>query len=260
MHHALTAGRGLATELAWTGAHLATYPLGVLRERAPAPPGFRAHRLRPAARGLLHLDVAGAGTPVLLLHGVLDNRSVFALLRRGLRRRGFHNVRTLNYPVFTRDVRATAAWLAGEIEALAEAQQGEGHDGLHVIGHSLGGLIARYYAQRLGGDSVVRTLVTLGTPHAGTRLARLAPGGVLRQLAPESDLVRELAAPAPGCRTRFVAFCGGLDEMVRPASAARVEHPDLDAHNVHVPGVGHLALPADGRVIHAIATTLAQRC
>ena len=39
-------------------------------------------------------DVEAAGTPILLVHGMVDNRSIFTLLRRGLRRRGFGRVLT----------------------------------------------------------------------------------------------------------------------------------------------------------------------
>jgi triacylglycerol lipase len=247
--------RGLATELAWTGAHLVTYPLGIVRERArPARQPFGLAGLGPLRRGRLEADVAAAGIPVLLVHGVADNRSVFALLRRGLERRGVGPVYSLNYPVYTRDLRTAAARVAAEVEALAAES---GHDRVHIVGHSLGGLIARYYVQCLGGDDRVDTLVTLGTPHAGTRLARLAPGGVLRQLSPGSEVLDELAAPAPGCRTRFVAFWAEFDEMVHPASAARLEHPDLNVVNIQVRGVGHLALPVAGQVIHEVTLALA---
>ena len=39
-----------------------------------------------------------------------------------------------------------------------------GYERVHIVGHSLGGLAARYYVSRLGGDAHVHTLVTLGTP------------------------------------------------------------------------------------------------
>jgi pimeloyl-ACP methyl ester carboxylesterase len=39
---------------------------------------------------------------------------------------------------------------------------------IDVVGHSKGGLIGRYYIQKLGGAARVRHLVTLGTPHRGT--------------------------------------------------------------------------------------------
>jgi hypothetical protein len=73
----------------------------------------------------------------------------------------------------------------------------------------------------------------------------------------DGDIIAELAEPAPGCRTRFVAFWSDIDQFVIPRSHARVEHPDLRARNVLVQGVGHLSLPVDGRVVRDIATTLA---
>jgi len=132
-----------------------------------------------------------------------------------------------------------------------------GHERVHVIGHSLGGLIGRYLVQRLGGDERVHTLVTLGSPHQGTLPARIVPLEIARQMRIDGDLIAELAEPAPGCRTRFVAFWSDIDQLVIPQSHARVEHPDLRARNVLVRGVGHLSLPVDGRVVREIATTLA---
>ena len=145
--------------------------------------------------------------------------------------------------------------LATRVEQLCEET---GFERIHVIGHSMGGLIARYYVQRLGGDERVHTLVTLGTPHAGTRPARLVPHPLARQLRPHSELVAELREPAPGCRTRFLAVWSDLDQMIVPKRAARVDHPDLDARNVLIRGVGHMSLPIHRRAVHEIGLTLAQ--
>ena len=103
-----------------------------------------------------------------------------------------------------------------------------GYERIHVIGHSLGGLIARYYVQRLGGDQRVHSLITLGTPHSGTLLARAGQAlPLVRQLAPGSELLNELAEPAT-CSTRFVAFYSDLDHVVVPSRNARIDHPDLE--------------------------------
>ncbi|MFZ5852409.1 MAG: esterase/lipase family protein [Actinomycetota bacterium] len=196
-----------------------------------------------------------AGTPILLVHGMVDNRSVFTLLRHRLRRRGFGRVVTTNYSPLTTDVRAAADALAEVVERLTAET---GYERVHIIGHSLGGVIARYYVQCRGGDARVHTLVTLGSPHRGTRWAQLFPHPLLRQLCPGSDLVAELDAPAPDCRTRFVAFWSDLDQMISPKEHAQVVHPDLAATNVLVRGVGHLSLPARGSVGRGIAAILAQ--
>jgi hypothetical protein len=79
-----------------------------------------------------------------------------------------------------------------------------------------------------------------------------------RQLRPGSDVVTELAAPAPDCRTRFLAVWSDLDQMIVPKANARIDHPDLSAHNVHLRGVGHMSLPIHRRAVHVISMTLAQ--
>jgi triacylglycerol lipase len=248
--------RGTATEVAWIAAHIATYPFGVGQEKSrTAAERFTLAGLPPVHRGLLIGDVEAAGTPILLVHGMVDNRSIFTVLRRALRRRGFGRVWTVNYHVLTQDVRAAARRLEQAVEAICDET---GYERIHVLGHSMGGLIARYYVQRMGGDQRVHTLVTLGSPHGGTRAARVLPRGVCRQLRPDSDVIAELAGPVEHCRTRFLCFWSDLDVLISPKRAARIDHPDLNVRNVFVRGVGHMSLPIDGRVTREIANTLAQ--
>jgi len=186
---------------------------------------------------------------------MVDNRSIFTVLRRGLRRRGFRRVLAINYSPLTSDVRLAATNLATRVEQICAET---GFERIHLIGHSMGGLVARYYVQRLDGDARVHTLVTLGTPHGGTKAARLIPHRLARQLRPDSELVAELCEPAPDCATRFLAVWSDLDQMMVPKRAARIDHPDLDARNVLVRGVGHMSLPIHRRTVHEIGLMLAQ--
>ena len=246
---------GIAIEAGWIGAHLFMYPLGLIAEPAARAGGRHAlANLSPQQRGLVQESADLASTPILLVHGIVDNHSIFTVLDRALRRRGFRNLSSYDYGLFTRDVRHAAVDLAAAVERVAARK---GYDGIHVVGHSLGGLIARYYVQRLGGDARVHTLVTLGTPHQGTLLAHA--GGLMplvRQLRPGSDLIAELAEPAPDCRTRFVAFHSDLDHLIVPSRNARIDHPDLSARNIAVHGVGHLSMPSNGQIAFQIASVL----
>ncbi|MEU3715665.1 esterase/lipase family protein [Streptomyces californicus] len=268
-----------ALELAVLAGHLITYPLGLTPERpeSPEPPESRAgsagsagsarpespartDRPENAPSRPLALPVTGdptapaAAPPVVLLHGFIDNRSVFLVLRRALTRHGHRRTASLNYSPLTRDIRAAAALLGRQVEAVRART---GHDRVDIVGHSLGGLIARYYVQRLGGDRRVRTLVTLGTPHGGTAVA---PGAglhpIVRQMRGGSPVIEELRLPAPGCRTRFVSFWAELDQVMVPVETACVDHPDLDAVNVRVTGIGHLALPVHPAVAAAVREVL----
>ena len=247
--------RGAVVEALWVTAHVATYPWGLLKERRPAVERYGYDDLRPLQRGLLVRDVETAGTPILLIHGMIDNRAIFAMLTRRLRAHGFTRVHSLNYSPATNDIRAAADNLAAEVEELVAAS---GHERINIVGHSLGGLIARYYVQRLGGDARVRTLVTLGTPHHGTLTARLVPARLGRQLRPGSDLFLELDLPSAGLRTRVVAYWSDLDQVVVPHENAQLVHPDVECRNVLVPHVGHLSLPIAGRVVHEVAALLSQ--
>lgn len=254
---ALTAVRGIAVETAWWATHLALYPLGYARENVDLEPHhLNLDQLSPVQRGLFLGDVEAAGTPIVLLHGWVDNRSIFTVLRRQLQRRGFGRVVTMNYSILTHDVPKAAARLGAVVERLCDET---GYEQVHVVGHSMGGLVARYYVQRLGGDARVHTVATLGTPHAGTRAAHLMLGRAVSQLRPGSAVLSELAEPAPGCRTRFVCLWSDLDAMVVPRRSACLDHPDLDAHNVFVPGVGHLSLPVDGRVVREIVGAFSRK-
>jgi triacylglycerol lipase len=247
--------RGTAVEVAWLAAHIASYPFGVAQERpTEGMDRYTLDGLPPVHRGLLIGDVEAAGTPILLIHGLVDNRSIFTVLRRALRRRGFGRIWSMNYHVLTHDLRAASRRFEATVEAICEQT---GYERIHVVGHSMGGVVARYYVQRMGGDARIHTLVTLGSPHGGTHAAKLLPTGVCRQLQPSSEVLAELREPAPGCRTRFVAFWSDLDALISPKRAACIEHPDLNARNVLVRGVGHLSLPIHGRVTREIAATLA---
>ncbi|MDT0396402.1 MULTISPECIES: esterase/lipase family protein [Streptomyces] len=237
--------KATALELAILAGHLLLYPVGIVQERRGARPAL------PVPDGTAQLPTE-AKPPVVLLHGFIDNRSVFVLLRRSLSQHGRQQIESLNYSPLTCDIRIAAELLGRHIEQVCERT---GSHRVDVVGHSLGGLIARYYVQRLGGDARVRTLVTLGTPHSGTRVAPLANAHpIVRQMRPGSPVLEELALPSPGCRTHFVAFWSDLDHIMDPLESACVEHPDLTAVNVRVSGVGHLALP----VHPAVATGIRQ--
>jgi triacylglycerol lipase len=251
--------RGAVVEAAWLAAHSVLYPLGVVSEQLRPDGHFRHYRtdqLPPRQRGLVVSAMEAAGTPIVLVHGIGDNRSAFAVLSGALRRRGFGVVHAVNYSVLTAltgDVRRSAALLGEHIERICEQT---GSEQVHVVGHSLGGLIARYYVQRLRGDARVRTLVTLGSPHGGTLAAYLFPTSLTRQLRPGSDLLSELAEPCRPCRTRFVVVWSEMDQVIIPQRNARLEHPSLLVEEHQIRDSGHLSLPVDTRTLHTVVSAL----
>ncbi|MFA7267183.1 MAG: alpha/beta fold hydrolase, partial [Candidatus Nanopelagicales bacterium] len=246
--------KGVAIEVAWLATHIAMYPMGLVEERARDE--VLRHNLEglpPIQRGLIIGDVEAAGTPIIMVHGVIDNHSIFTVLRRSLSRRGFGRVISLNYSPLTDDIRRVSRRLAMLVESVCRET---GYERVHIVGHSMGGVVARHYVQCMGGDSRVHTLVTLGSPHGGSAYAKVLPHSLARQLRPESEFVQELDQPAPGCRTRMIAIWSDLDQVIVPQRNARIVHPDLNSRNVFIRGVGHMSLPVDGRAVHEICTAL----
>jgi triacylglycerol lipase len=247
---------GLAIEAAWATAHMLMYPLGFMSKptRIARRRRHDLSGLSPEQRSLFHHRIDAAETPIVLVHGIIDNHATFTWMEYALRRRGFQTLSAYDYGLLTRNIRQAAVHLGEAIEELAAST---GYERVHVIGHSLGGLIARYYVQRLGGDRHVHTLITLGTPHQGTQLAWAVPLlPLVRQLAPNSSLIQELAEPAAECRTRFLAFYSDIDHLIVPSRNARLDHPHLHVRNIPVRGVGHLSMPNNGRIAFTIDQAL----
>jgi triacylglycerol lipase len=186
----------------------------------------------------------GMDDPVVLLHGFGANRSHWWFLARQLRNAGFTNIHAVNDHPWGAGLHQMAERCAERIEAIGH-RHGTGR--VHVIGHSLGGVLARYALGVLGLRDVA-TCITIAAPHGGVPLARLAmlTGGagivpVGYQLRPDSAEIALMRASARPSATRFVAYYANLD-LVVPARRAMIIEPELNATNLLVADHGHFSM------------------
>ena len=242
---------GTAREVALCGFNALTYPLGV----RPGTPSWEitAAMQSQAASVRLLLDPGLAAMPVLLVHGYAHNRSGFLSMSRQLKRAGFRYVDGFNYNALTDGIPEAAARLGAEIERVLAAT---GASRVMLVGHSMGGMVARYYVQQLGGEDTVDTVVTMGSPHRGTYASYVGLGTAAAQLRPGSALLRELEQSARPGAVRWISYWSDLDVFVTPVRNARLDHPALAAHNVRVRDTGHLSLLASGWVVRDIVAHL----
>lgn len=124
---------------------------------------------------------------------------------------------------------------------------------ISLVGHSLGGIVARWYVQEQGGDARVDRIVTLATPHAGTRSAVGMPGSIAAALRPGSPVLARLAAGRATVRLPHVAVVGGCDTMCMPPdSAAAIEECQVHWFD----DLGHNEMLFDRRVHDVVARAL----
>jgi len=189
--------------------------------------------------------------PVLLVHGYAATECVWTPLRRALAQAGFGHIISLNYNSFAADPAAVSAELTHQaLETLAAA----GAPRIHLVGHSLGGLIVRCaLASSAPLSSRTASAVTIASPHRGAWLARLAPGRFAPLMHQGGCPARpEIDAPAPA---RWLAYYADRDRVVPPASA-RLDDPRYGAANVLIPGCGHLTICRDVRLIGSLVPEL----
>jgi hypothetical protein len=188
--------------------------------------------------------------PVLLVHGLGGTKSSWYFVERALAAEGL-TVGAITYASLGSSVERIADRVAVEVERMLAKT---GADKVHLIGHSLGGVvIAQAIASgRLAGK--VDTVVTLGAPFGGSPWAHLVPfGAVVRALREGSPLLRRLAsAPIPE-GVRWLAITATLDVVV-PGVRSVPAHTSVEP--VTMGGVGHLGMLLSPHVVRRIVAAL----
>jgi triacylglycerol lipase len=161
---------------------------------------------------------------------------------------------SFEYPPWASSVEELADRLSTTVEQLL-AVTGAGT--VHLIGHSLGGVII---AQALTGERLagrVDLVATLASPFGGSPLAALCPVGLplVRALRPGSPLLRRLGAARPPAGVRWLAFVSTRDPIV-PADRAVPANREVTL--ISIDESGHCGLVLDPSVIARIvaATTV----
>ena len=184
---------------------------------------------------------APVAVPVVLVHGVLCNAGIWAGFARLLRQKGITGVYSLSYGPPLASIEVFADQLAAKIDAVLASTQARA---AMIVGHSMGGLVARAYIRKYGTAKVARIL-TIGSPHHGSVHAWLFPGASLAELRPGNPWLAALNRERIDATLRFVSLWSWHDSMVAPQTSCELP----GAIDVALVGVGHNALLGDGRVL-----------
>jgi triacylglycerol esterase/lipase EstA (alpha/beta hydrolase family) len=185
--------------------------------------------------------------PVILLHGLAMTQTSWIWFGRRLARRGFQPIYATTYNSW-RTVRLSARHLRDFVERVCACEDVEEVD---IVAHSMGGVVARYYIERLGGAARIGRLVTIASPHRGTVLARIGLVPSVVDIADGSPLYAELGPPHP--TVRYTSIWSRADSLVVPASSSSIAPEGVDRI---FDGLGHLSLLVSPRVLDAVAEAL----
>jgi triacylglycerol lipase len=188
---------------------------------------------------------AGGPRPVILIHGYAMSRAYFLLLARRLERAGLGPFYGFEY--WTLGKVSSAARRLGEyVERLCD-QHGVAE--VDLIGHSMGGVVARYYLSLGGGAARVRHLVSLGSPHCGTETSYFGVGRPVHELLPGSSLLARLEAAGLPAGPEVLAIWSRSDALVWCERQAHLP----GAREVVFDDLGHIGLLASRRVAREVA-------
>ena len=187
--------------------------------------------------------------PVLLIHGIWDTNAIFNPMTAYLSQRGL-KVYSLDLIPNNGSIGLDllAVQLAKFIDNTFDPEQP-----LDLIGFSMGGLVSRYYVQRLGGIDRVQRFITISSPHYGTLTAYSLwlPGYV--QMRPGSRFLRDLNQDAAMLQDiNFTSIWTPLDGMIVPASSSQMPIGREIKQNVLL----HHLMIAEPKILAAVVAEL----
>jgi triacylglycerol lipase len=181
-----------------------TYPLGLFRS------------LREPRKIAEHLPL------IFLVHGLYHNASAWLLFKSRLEKAGFNNIFIMNYGSFSTSFEKILVKLKQFVVRAKSAVPGQP---VYIIGHSLGGLLARVYAERAQGEDIPDKVITLGSPHQGSKIAAFGLGKLAYSLIYRGPLFEEIESGPAKLPCTGIAFLSPVDNMVLPSEALKIPYP-----------------------------------
>jgi len=183
---------------------------------------------------------------VVFVHGIFQNGNLsFGLLRHRLEDKGIACYAPSLKPA---DAHEGMEKLAEQLKAGIDRLYGP-KERISIVGFSMGGLVARYYLQELGGAARCDALYTVATPHHGTQTARFYGGKGSNELLPGSDFLKTLDQSQDRLgKIPIVSYRSPYDLVILPHDSCVWDR----AENIEVPVLAHPLMTRAGPVVDDI--------
>ncbi len=188
--------------------------------------------------------------PVVLVHGINDTTRVFQTLELWLRSQGW-DVHSFNMTPNNGSSCLTA--LATQVESYIQKNFAP-EQKIDLLGFSMGGVISRYYLQRLGGVHRVDRFISIAAPNQGTQTAYLSHLLGCTQMRPNSEFLTDLNRDGAEIlnQVKFTSIWSPLDLMIVPAQSSKMPL----GSEVIIPVAFHGWIIKDPQVLKAITIAL----
>jgi pimeloyl-ACP methyl ester carboxylesterase len=195
---------------------------------------------------------------VIFLHGFLCNAGMWGAMRRALDQAQLMPHAAINVDPLFRSMTSCLASATSRIQQILQQQRAQ-----HcvLIGHSMGGVLARMLAVRA--ELPIHAIVTIGAPHAGTTLARwvssIHAGPARIDSAWLHAFQLELSKAKP---IRQLNLWSDGDNIVAPQDSARLTLDCAQVYGLDQPlkGLGHLQMVRSKDVIARVIDFLRTQC
>ena len=189
--------------------------------------------------------------PILLVHGLMDTSRDMRKISEYLRDLGWQVV-DIDLDANTGDTRLEI--LAQQVADLVNRTFAP-HQHIDLLGFSMGGLVTRYYVQRLGGIERVDRFITISTPHHGTIAANFSRRAGCMQMRPHSDFMTDLNRDVDRLQQlTFTSLWTPFDLIILPPSSSKLGI----GTELEIPVLTHPWMIADRRTFKAISAALVQ--
>ena len=123
--------------------------------------------------------VKDAQNIVLLIHGIIgDTKPFLKSMKKAVDNGTADLILTFDYENLNTPIQQTALFLKEQlsqvgIDEKSNLPSGQAGKKITIVAHSMGGLVARHFIEKLGGNKVVNRLIMAGTPNMGSKIADL---------------------------------------------------------------------------------------
>jgi triacylglycerol lipase len=186
---------------------------------------------------------------ILLIHGIDDTDAIFHKMIPYLQTHGWE---VHSFSMIPSNGKVSLDRLAQQVADYVD-KTFKPEQAIDLIGFSMGGIVSRYYIQRLGGIDRVQRFITISSPHQGTLTAygRSNPG--CAQMKPHSAFLNDLNQDVAQLeRLNFTSIWTPFDLMILPANSS---HLPVGKER-KIPAGGHAWMVTDSRVLQAVAEAL----